>query len=175
MRNAAQSFQMAQRLVLIADVLLSNKQKQRHKICRSHNKTILIKLFRNCFGRANFTKSFVAANLIWHNVSMKLVHYGGRLLPYGGNALQKKFATFSGRATRREFFSFVSFGIGNPFFILSLYIIIGFIPFLAVSVRRLHDINRSGWWVLIPIVEIFFLCKKSDEGVNDYGEPSNFI
>ena len=53
--------------------------------------------------------------------------------------------------------------------------IIGFIPFLAVSVRRLHDINRSGWWVLIPIVELFFLFKKSDEGTNDYGEPSNFI
>ena len=87
----------------------------------------------------------------------------------------KKFATFSGRATRREFFSFVSFGIGNPFFILSLYLIIGFIPFLAVSVRRLHDINRSGWWFLLPIVEIFFLFKKSDEGTNDYGEPSNFI
>lgn len=86
-RNVAQSFQTAQQLVLIVDVPLSNKQKQRHKIWRSHNKMIPIKRFRNYFGRANFIKSFVVANLTWRNASMKLVHCGGKLLPYGGNAL----------------------------------------------------------------------------------------
>ena len=86
-RNVAQSFQTAQQLVLIVDVPLSNKQKQRHKICRSHDKMIPIKRFRNYFGRANFIKSFVVANLTWHNASMKLVHYGGKLLQCGGNAL----------------------------------------------------------------------------------------
>ena len=86
-RNVAQSFQMAQRLVLTVDALLSNKQKQRHKICRIYNRMIPIKRFQNYFGRANFIKSFVVANLTWHNASMKLGHYGGKLLQCGGNAL----------------------------------------------------------------------------------------
>ena len=87
-RNVAQSFLMAQRLVLTVDALLSNNQKkQRHKICRIYNRIIPIKPFQNYFGRANFIKSFVAVNLTWRNASMKLVHCGGKLLPCGGNAL----------------------------------------------------------------------------------------
>lgn len=45
---------------------------------------------------------------------------------------------------------FGSFGI--PFAILCLYSLAVFIPNLAVAVRRLHDSNRSGWWILIGLV-----------------------
>jgi len=48
------------------------------------------------------------------------------------------------------------------------------LPSLAVISRRLHDINRSGWWCLmcvtpLVIILIIFLCKKSDESENQFG------
>jgi len=53
------------------------------------------------------------------------------------------------------------------------------LPSLAVISRRLHDINRSGWWCLmcvtpLVIILIIFLCKKSDESENQFGlNPSS--
>ena len=53
------------------------------------------------------------------------------------------------------------------------------LPSLAVISRRLHDINRSGWWCLmcvtpLVIILIVFLCKKSDESENQFGlNPSH--
>ena len=87
------------------------------------------------------------------------------------DTLTKRYFQFSGRASRLEYWTFV---------IISWWLFIttgGFggilivIPFLAVTVRRFHDINRSGLWILIPWVSIFFQFKKSDEGTNDYGAP----
>jgi uncharacterized membrane protein YhaH (DUF805 family) len=45
------------------------------------------------------------------------------------------------------------------------------IPNICVQIRRYHDINRSGWWILCPIVCIVFLFFAGDEGENDYGLP----
>lgn len=90
------------------------------------------------------------------------------------HVFRTKFATFNGRASRREYFSFIGLPFCNPFFLLSLYLVIGFIPWLGVSVRRMHDINRSGWWVLCPIANIFFLFKDSDKSKNSYGSPNPF-
>lgn len=42
---------------------------------------------------------------------------------------------------------------------------------LSVSVRRMHDVGKSGWWVLVPFANFFLLFKKSDEEWNIYGEP----
>ena len=44
-------------------------------------------------------------------------------------------------------------------------------PTFCVQVRRYHDINRSGWWILCPIVNLIFLFFVGDEGENDYGFP----
>ena len=49
------------------------------------------------------------------------------------------------------------------------------VPSLAVISRRLHDINKNGWWCLtfvtpLIIILIIFLCKKSDEKENKYGQ-----
>ena len=115
-------------------------------------------------------------------------------------ALQK-YADFSGRASRREFWLFViftqlvQFGIG---FVCGLFlgysdetlIIIGglvmlfglftLIPNLAVGVRRCHDIGRSGWWLLIalvpcigPIWLLILLALPSDVYNNQYGPNPN--
>ena len=52
-----------------------------------------------------------------------------------------------------------------------------FLPHIAVTTRRLHDIDRSGWWQLIVLtgigffVLLYWLIKAGDEGENEYGYP----
>ncbi|WP_256107851.1 DUF805 domain-containing protein [Streptomyces sp. ODS05-4] len=77
----------------------------------------------------------------------------------------KKYATFTGRARREEFWMYVLLSclVGVVFSVvdgvLGTYGLLGiayslgvFLPGLAVTVRRLHDTGRSGWWVLIALV-----------------------
>tara|TARA_B110000014_G_C19667899_1_gene350821 strand:+ start:70 stop:411 length:342 start_codon:yes stop_codon:yes gene_type:complete len=82
-----------------------------------------------------------------------------------------KYFTFSGKASRSEFWYFFLFGIifglvtllidiflGFTIYetgpINSIFNLIVFLPFLSVSIRRLHDIGRSGWWYLIILTGI---------------------
>ncbi|HUB85821.1 MAG TPA: DUF805 domain-containing protein, partial [Rhizomicrobium sp.] len=58
----------------------------------------------------------------------------------------------------------------------SIYSVLVFLPTLAVTVRRLHDTGRSGWWVLlaaIPLVGwavlIYWYCVEGTHGPNEYG------
>ena len=55
-----------------------------------------------------------------------------------------------------------------------------FVPSLSLYIRRLHDINRSGWWLLIILVPfvgivtlIFFWCLKGNQNKNRYGDAIN--
>ncbi len=104
-------------------------------------------------------------------------------------AVLKKYAEFSGRARRKEYWMFalvnllVSVVIGvlaNMVSALSVlpwvYMLAIFTPHLAVGVRRLHDTGRSGWWgllALIPligtIIVLVFFCQDSQPGDNAYG------
>ena len=95
----------------------------------------------------------------------------------------KKYAEFSGRAGRKEYWLFTlgQFVIGFLLAMLIpvLYLVFVFgtlLPVLAVAVRRLHDTNRSGWWffiVLVPflggIAMFVFLVLEGTSGDNDYG------
>jgi uncharacterized membrane protein YhaH (DUF805 family) len=63
--------------------------------------------------------------------------------------------------------------------VLSLIFNLGIlIPSISISVRRLHDINKSGWWLLIAFTLIglipiaYWAVKASDDSVNDYGLPA---
>ncbi len=106
----------------------------------------------------------------------------------------KSYATFQGRARRKEFWFFTLFYIiiaivaivvdgliGFP--ILSIVTFLGLIvPSIAVSIRRLHDIGRSGWWYLISliplgfIVLIVFFCLASEPESNAHGpNPINDV
>ncbi len=110
------------------------------------------------------------------------------------------YADFDGRANRQEFWCFTCsyLLISTLLFMLieylhgveqihSIYILITilfivfqvaiFIPIISLSVRRLHDIGRSGWYmlmILIPIVGfitlLIFYLSKSQEGSNAYGQ-----
>ena len=79
-----------------------------------------------------------------------------------------KYATFSGRATRSEFWFFVLFYYTTIFLLtfsmfflemnkILMWIMYAFslgslLPYLGVAIRRLHDSNKSAWYVLLPIV-----------------------
>jgi uncharacterized membrane protein YhaH (DUF805 family) len=105
----------------------------------------------------------------------------------------KKYAVFGGRAGRQEYWYFVLFNILVYILLsiiagvigkigaslLSLYAVAVFLPGLAATVRRLHDTNRSGWWLLItavplvgPIVLLVFLAQESYAVENQYGAMS---
>jgi len=91
-----------------------------------------------------------------------------------------KFADGTGRATRSAFWYFYLFyvvawavarGTNNP--ILSLAALALIIPNIAAAVRRMHDIGRSGWFVLIPIYNLILLATPGTLGPNGYdgGSP----
>lgn len=76
----------------------------------------------------------------------------------------RKYATFGGRAPRSEYWWFTLFNIivgfvlglfealagSNNEILSSLYSLLVLLPSLAVGVRRLHDVNQSGWWLAAP-------------------------
>lgn len=95
----------------------------------------------------------------------------------------KNYAVFKGRATRREYWMFILINLGvaivvgvldallNSKGILSnLYNLALLLPSIAVGARRMHDTDRSGWWLLLPIVNIVFLVQDSQPGPNRFGE-----
>lgn len=105
------------------------------------------------------------------------------------------YADFSGRARRSEYWFFVlfnflvSFVLGFVFGLIAtatevpsiaslayLWSVAMVVPALAVTARRLHDIGRSGWWMLIALVPIVggiillvWECTDSQPGFNQYG------
>ncbi len=106
----------------------------------------------------------------------------------------KKYATFKGRASRKEFWMYIlficifsicnamiGFLVGaNEAQIITMFIIITFVPTFAISIRRLHDINRSGIWMIlnfIPFAGLYMLClfaQKGTDGDNRYGPSFDY-
>jgi len=95
----------------------------------------------------------------------------------------KNYAVFGGRARRKEYWMFILFNIiisfvigfieglaGGTGTIEFIYALAVFIPSIAVGVRRMHDSDRSGWWLLLPIVNIVFLCFDSQSENNRFGD-----
>jgi uncharacterized membrane protein YhaH (DUF805 family) len=106
-------------------------------------------------------------------------------------AVLKKYAVFAGRARRSEYWYFVLFstivsivlaifdsmlgfdesGMGALRIVYSLAV---FVPSIAVGVRRMHDVGKSGWFILIPIYNLILACTNGDTGTNEYGpDPKN--
>lgn len=110
-------------------------------------------------------------------------------------ALTKKYATFEGRARRSEYWYFVLFYVLAVIVLSIVDIVVGtyheesgfglfsglfmlatIVPSLAVTARRLHDTDRSGWWqllYLIPLlgalVMVLFMVLDSQPGANRFG------
>ncbi len=93
----------------------------------------------------------------------------------------KKYADFNGRSRRSEYWYFFLvnviislilnlIGRGTGLGILSLvYSLIVLVPGIAVAVRRMHDVNKSGWFILIPIYNLILACTEGTKGDNQYG------
>jgi len=106
----------------------------------------------------------------------------------------KKYAVFDGRARRAEYWYFTLFNIifglvaglldmflslpniGSYGLLYLIYILALFIPSLAVAIRRLHDVGKSGWMILvglIPLAGLIWLLilfiRDSQPGDNQYG------
>ena len=98
----------------------------------------------------------------------------------------RKYADFSGRARRSEYWFFVLFCslassalsiiLGDQAVLVSLFSLATLVPTLAVSWRRMHDIGKAGGWIffsLVPIVGTIIVliweCKDSQPGENAYG------
>jgi len=107
----------------------------------------------------------------------------------------RKYAVFSGRARRKEYWMFFLFNMTifcvlsaiegilriapqtNGSVLASIYALGVLIPGIAVGVRRLHDTNRSGWWLLLALVPlvgtvvlIVFMVQDSQNGDSRYGQ-----
>ncbi len=104
-----------------------------------------------------------------------------------------KYATFEGRASRSEFWYAQLFIILTSFFLEFIEGLLGISPFsevsilasifqlgvlipsIAIIVRRLHDINKSGWWYFLVLTIIgvipvlYWFCTKGNDHENDYG------
>jgi uncharacterized membrane protein YhaH (DUF805 family) len=117
------------------------------------------------------------------------------------NSVLSKYATFAGRASRAEFWRWVVVfvvitlvtrmidgmlfassireglyvrGAMQPLTFLTILAL--FLPNMALAVRRLHDIGRSGWWLLLmavplvgPLVLLYWYVQPSEDGPNQYG------
>ncbi len=105
-----------------------------------------------------------------------------------------KYMTFSGRASRSEYWWFALFHLicqavlriadfalfdmvtmrDGPLAFIFTFLI--FLPAISVQVRRLHDVNRSGWWVLIGLIPVvgfllllYWSVQRGTEADNEYG------
>lgn len=116
-------------------------------------------------------------------------------MSYFVNAITKHYTDFSGRARRKEFWMFYLFliiagliatvidnllGTTFPGFnygaVYGLTVLALLLPSLAVSIRRLHDVGKSGWLILIylvPVIGFIWLlvlfCMDGQPGTNAYG------
>lgn len=112
----------------------------------------------------------------------------------------KNYLNFNGRSRRSEFWTFISvnffvafcLGFGGFFFagntisfffngVFLFFSIVTFIPSITISVRRLHDTSRSGWFLLLlllpglgEIILLIFMLEDSSPAYNDYGEYPKF-
>ncbi len=104
-------------------------------------------------------------------------------------AVLSKYRVFDGRSHREEYWTFVLFDliiilvllvlsvVVAPFrVIFVLYRLTVVVPGIAVSIRRLHDTGRSGWWCLISLVPVvgwivflIYMAQDSQPGTNRYG------
>ncbi|MFE9865299.1 DUF805 domain-containing protein [Streptomyces sp. NPDC005506] len=101
----------------------------------------------------------------------------------------KKYAVFSGRARRQEYWMYTLFNViaviilavldavlGTQPVLIAIYYLLVLLPSLGVFVRRLHDTGRSGWWILFGIVPLVggitllvFSCLEGERSQNAYG------
>jgi uncharacterized membrane protein YhaH (DUF805 family) len=95
----------------------------------------------------------------------------------------QKYAQFQGRSSRQEYWMFFLMNFVAGFFLglgigllklppasVGIYQLAILVPSFAVAVRRCHDTNKSGWYLLVPIYNIVLMCLPGDQGSNSFGD-----
>lgn len=127
--------------------------------------------------------------------------YGGAAQPelpnplvgYWKKVVLENYANFEGRARRAEYWWYtlanviavvvlvVLVAVAKIFWVLYvLYVLAIIVPSIAVTIRRLHDSDKSGWWILIGlipfggIVVLVFMCLDSTRGTNRWGTSEKY-
>ena len=90
----------------------------------------------------------------------------------------QNYTNFNGRASRAEYWwwalftvilsillSFISDSLGNLGSLVTL------LPSIAVAIRRVHDVDRAGWFILVPIYNLVLVLRRGDSGENRFGPP----
>jgi uncharacterized membrane protein YhaH (DUF805 family) len=150
----------------------------------------VIKIFNLCFikGLHGFLQYFILRK-------KKILSVKGGSMNWYLKAF-KNYAVFGGRAQRKEYWYFVLFNIIFSILLTAvdsmagtldsstdaglfggIYALVVFVPSIAVAVRRLHDVDKSAWWMLIGIVPVIgviilfiFMVKDGDYNENRYGK-----
>lgn len=106
------------------------------------------------------------------------------------DVLKNHYIDYHGRASRREYWMYtlvvtimtfvfsILCAISDLFYSLyTIFLLVNILPSWALSVRRLHDIGKSGWWILINLIPLIgsivlfvFTCIGSQPGANQYGK-----
>ena len=97
----------------------------------------------------------------------------------------KNYAVFDGRARRKEYWYYTLFSslisivltfVDNAIapdattgVIGAIFSLGTIVPSIGVGVRRMHDVGKSGWYLLIPIYNLILACTNGETGTNEYG------
>ena len=87
------------------------------------------------------------------------------------------YAKFDGRARRSEYWYFtlfnviitVLFSIIGLKLLSNIYTLAVLLPSIGVAIRRMHDVDKSGWFILIPFYNLFLACSAGTCGENRFG------
>lgn len=103
-------------------------------------------------------------------------------------AVLRKYAVFNGRSRRKEFWYFILFNFIAILIVdiigiilklpidrrdyrisVDIYNVIIVLPLIGLWIRRMHDVNKSGWYALIPIYNLLLALEAGSHGSNEYG------
>ena len=90
----------------------------------------------------------------------------------------QNYANFKGRASRAEYWWWALFTVILSILLSSINSSLGdlgslvtLLPSIAVAIRRVHDVDRAGWFILVPIYNLVLVLRRGDLGENRFGPP----
>ena len=90
----------------------------------------------------------------------------------------QNYTNFKGRASRAEYWWWALFTVILSILLSSISDSIGnlgslvtLLPSIAVAIRRVHDVDRAGWFILVPIYNLVLVLRRGDSGENRFGPP----
>ena len=90
----------------------------------------------------------------------------------------QNYTNFKGRSSRAEYWWWALFTVILSILLSSISDSIGnlgslvtLLPSIAVAIRRVHDVDRAGWFILVPIYNLVLVLRRGDSGENRFGPP----